>query len=323
VPAGALDRVRVGRQFVYVPQTFHLDGVSVESARWNGISLRGLAGAPVHLYEGRRHGDVIAGGGIGFEPWRWVRIGGDYVHIEDEIFAVTDERDDLYVASADLRAGTHTLLGGRASWVESQFRRADANVRSRWEDGGLSGGIRAAYQPETLRDFTMDISPFTTVLLEYRSYYQVLAFIEKEIGPQASLEAGGGRRELHDEDDEGTYNHEFSRAYATLHLMDLPMKTLSTSVTGETWLTDSDDIYSAGWDVLWRPAGRWKAGAGYFYALFKIDRLTLEERERVHTVHGRVDGPILPWLGFLVSYEVEWDEGPPYQVVETGLKAGF
>ena len=147
--------------------------------------------------------------------------------------------------------------------------------------------------------------------------------MEKEITKNLDLELGGGTRQLLDEDDEGPFNREFSRVYLTVHGVDLPVKKLSVSLTGEAWLTEEDDVYSAGGEVTWRPDTRWKASTGYYYSLFKIDRITLEERERVQTTFVRLRGPLVGPLSFRGSYEAEWDGGPVYHVIETAVRLGF
>ena len=164
-PRGLLGRLRLGRQFVYLPETFHLDGITIRTAPWKGLSAHGLAGVPVHLYEGSRGGDAIAGGGLTYEPRGSVRIGADYVHVEDEKYGLVDEVDDLYSVNALTMLGSDTRLGGRASWIDGQFRRLEGRLSSRWEGGGLSGGVRVAWQPETLREFTTGLSPYYSVLL--------------------------------------------------------------------------------------------------------------------------------------------------------------
>lgn len=328
IPKGWVDRLRVGRQFVHSPEIFHLDGATVRSSRWRGLSARGLVGIPVHLYESSARGDLIAGGGISYEPFSWGRLGADYVHVEDRRIELPGggedrETDDLYSVHALGRISTHTRLGGNASWIDDQFRRLDGRLHSRWDEGGLSGGLRFRYQPETLREHTIDLSPFYQVILESRPYYQLHAYVEKDLTEGLAIEVGGMNRQLLDDDDEGVFNRDFTRLYLTLHALDLPVQKVSASITGEAWLTETDDIYALGAEVGWRPSDPWRASTGYYFSLFKIDRTTFDERENVHTYFVRVRGPIAGPFSFLASYELEWGKGTVYHVMETGVRVSF
>lgn len=327
LPRGWVERIRAGRQFVYAPETFHFDGATMKTASWGGISARGLVGVPVHLYESSPRGDFLAGGGLSYEPWDWARLGADYVHVEDKRIEPdrTEDRetDDLFSIHALARVSTHTRAGGAVSWINDQFRRVDGRVHSHWVKGGLSGGIRLTYQPETLREFSFDLSPFFHVLTESRPYYQVLANVEKHVTEDLSLEVGGSVRQLLDDDDEGNFNREFTRAFAAVHATDIPVEKVSVSLIGEAWFTEIDDVYSLGGDVSWRPAARWKASTGYYFSLFKIDRVTLDEREDVQTYFVKVKGPVVGPVTFDVAYEMELGEGPTFHIVETGVRVSF
>ena len=322
-PRGILQRFRVGRQFVYTPETFHLDGATFQTVTWKGLSARGQVGIPVHLYESSSQGDLLAGGGLSYEPWAWLRLRGHYVHLEDDDSRFPDEENNLYGLGGLVRVATHSRIGARASWIDGKFRRTDGRVFTRWEEAGLSGGVRVSYQQSTLREYVTDISPLFRALFESRPYWQAHLFLEKEVTSHLEVEVGGSARQLLDNDDEGVFNREFSRAYLSLHGIDLPVEKVSASLTGEAWLTDSDDIYSLGGDVTWRPDFGWRFSTGYYYSLFKIDRISLKEREKVQTVFVKGKGPVVGPLDLLVAYEVEWAGGPVWHVVETGIRLRF
>jgi hypothetical protein len=277
---GFVEQVRVGRQDVTAGDVFHVDGAHVllRPSACGPTRLYAFGGVPSHLYEASVEGDWIVGVGASFVPWRGASVEVSDVFLED--------RSRLYgTPSANLatiQLAQHLSCGS----LRAGYQHLDEDPREAWGSFDLvvprwAATFRGAFRTQILseREQAYDIDPYFAILLDLEPYWDASVSASKALGPCVSVEAGAQVRRLYDDDDEGVFNREFTRAYATLATEGRPWRGLGLAVTGEWWSAeDGEDVLAAGFEATWRSGGRWRASAGMDYALYRTDLYAAAER---------------------------------------------
>jgi hypothetical protein len=279
-PGGVLDYVRIGRQDVTAGEIFHVDGatVSLRPSPCGSARLFAFGGIPSHLYESTIDGDWIVGVGGSFSPWRGASVEASDVYLEDHSEIYGTPTANLFTvemaqrfANGGLRAGyQHLDEEARKAWGSFDW------FVPRWA-ASFRGTLHVQILSEEEQAY--DIDPYYAILLDLQPYWDLGLSASKELGRCASVEAGVQLRRLFEDDDEGAFNHEFTRVYGTLATQHRPWYGLGLAVTGEWWSAeDTEDVVAAGFEVDYRPGGRWRWTAGMDYALYRTDLYAAEER---------------------------------------------
>lgn len=332
---GILRRARIGRQVLdaeFLPVRF--DGVLAEIQR-HRLGFEAYAGVPAHLAEEAPRGDWAAGAAAYYRlPWLALRL--DYVHVTDRRAASDRRDDDLVQLSATWLALDAVRVSGRAATFEGRSQFVAAAVALRHDPLDLSATLSAESRLGSWRDFSVEFSPLDEVIGRLEDYWQVAATVTKGFGEHVSLSAGAQVRRLVDLGDEGPFNHEFQRYFATAVVRDLGgCRDLAISGTGGLYVDGGDHLLDLGLDVskkvAWR--GDWTFRVGTAYLLYEVTPLTLDERERVRVAYGRVEwtpevlesGPFWDEAPFRLhlGYRVEWDDEETYHVFDVGVRFAF
>jgi len=279
------ERLRFGRQtLIETPLTVVLDGIAAELTPRGprDAKVGAYAGVGEHLYESSDDGDAPVLGTYGaLDLWKEGVLRLDWMHLEDlrlgsefedDLFGLAfDQGFSLETSDSRLELDHTRLEGERRDWTA---RASHVDLDARWS------ARATAY--ELLRPqgaLAAPLDPFSSTLFTLFPFSQFGASVTKD-WTKLSLNGGADLRRVTDEADEGTYNRDFERYYATGTLLEtLPVM---LAVTGEVW--DSSDTEFSTWGAnLSREHERFRWSLGSYYSLYKYDLLTGDERDDVRT----------------------------------------
>lgn len=321
---GPFERVRIGRQLDYLtPEVAWFDGVSVLSPQSSehAVQYGVYGGVPVHQYESSSHGDRIFGTFAEARPWKSGRWRFDWMHLEDEQTLGTQD-DDLLGLGWWQNVGREVRVESAYTRVENRDR--DVLVRATWQPTENDLMLQASFYRllTTQRDLASELDPFFNTLLDLFPYSQIRALFSKGLTEHVNLQTGVDLRRVSDDDDEGQFNRDFERYFATAIFDDLLPAGLSLSVTGEVWDSDASDITTGGLELSKHWNKVLDAGLGSSYALYKYDLYSNQERDDVRTYYAMLRYKSGSRWTVDVRYEYE-DDDQSFQTLRTGATWRF
>lgn len=312
---------RVGRQYIYAAETFHVDGVWAESAvlhEKTRLTASVYGGVPVHLYESSPSGDWIAGGALSAEPLRGTRATLDYVHVADEYVGTV--RDDMAALRVWQRATPWLNLYGRASYLHG-LRDAEARATASWDEQDLLVQLQwFTLLEDKDEEFTTEFDPYYYVLHTLTEYDQYKLRAVKGFGDDIVVEVGA---DVRDADDEGTYNRDVQRYYVLPTFADLLWDGSELSLIGERWSGDGQRIETMGGEVSHVFSDDLEATLGTDYTMYGYDGFRDRERNHVRSVFGEVRWDLTETLDLRLRYVHEEDDEETYDVFTMGLTLAF
>jgi hypothetical protein len=321
-PEGWILRARGGRQILEeLPEAVPMDGGLVRFDPAESVELAVFAGVPVNLFESSPEGDLMYGGWAGLRPWPrgWIRA--EVLHLEDEnLFGIFD--DDLLGASIEQGAGVF-LFSGRHTWVEREGREAVARLSAAPAELGFVLDLRARYAYERQQALSFALDPYATFLFELEPHLDLSARASQAVGRHLTVDGSITERRLVRGGQEGTYNHEFTRWSVAPRLDGWPWDALSVSTSFDFWESTRDDFWTAGGDLSARLYPGFIAGIGTGYALYVVDALTGEERERVRTIYLSLRWALTSSTRLDVRFTREENELGQWRVLEMGIRHAF
>jgi hypothetical protein len=314
--------VRAGRQVLdELPEAVPMDGALVRQTLLERLSLGAFGGVPVNLFESSTDGDAMFGGWLEARPWDrgWVRV--EYLHLDDEnVFGAFD--DDLVGVVLEQGEGP-CLLTGRHTLLEGESRESVVRMTGGFAEAGLILDAQASYLHERQQALSYPIDPYSVFLFELEPYLQGSLRASKAFGAAFSLDLSYTRRELAKDEDEGAYNHEFSRLTIAPRTSGWPLRSLSLALSGDLWNSSRDEFWTAGGDLAWQASPRLSLGAGTAYALYTIDAFTGEERERVRSVSVSLRWKWLTGSIFDARFSIEEGAEDRFRALEVGIRHAF
>jgi hypothetical protein len=130
-------------------------------------------------------------------------------------------------------------------------------------------------------------------------------------------------RRLVRDGEEGPYNHEFTRLGAAPRLDGWPWSGLSVAAPVDWWDSTKDDFWTAGVDVALRVHAAVTLGGGSAYALYVVDALTGEERERVRSFYASARWKLTGATTLNLRFSVEENDVETYRAFEAGVTHAF
>jgi len=320
-----LGLLRLGRQVILeTPFPAYVDGARIESEDLTDARIRlgAYGGIPTHLYESSAEGDLILGAYGEARPWRGGKARLDAMYVEDDA-TLGDYENALYGLALWQNFAGKLELHGRYTFLEGDSR--DLLVRATYSEPEWDLQVRASYFGLLKRqgNLALEFDPYTTSLFEYEPYNQVSLFASKGLGENLVVDAGVDARQLADDDDESTYNHEFERYFVTPTVSDVLIDGLSVSLTGEYWNAHDDVMATYGLDVTQRFDDHFKASAGTYYSLFKYDWEQGHERDDVYTYYVRLDYRWSRAWSVNATYEYEDADFDDFSTVKVGALWSF
>ena len=324
-PFDAPVRARIGRQTDYAtPEFAHFDGLRVESDPMgkSRIIAGAYGGVPVRHYEATTIKDQIAGAWADARPWTGGRVRADWMHVHQDEDG-PDFYNDLLGLALWQRLSENLQLDARYTRLESENR--DVRLDATWQDGEGDLVVQAGYYRlmNPLSAFASEFDPFFETLQTFEPYNQFRFLFSKSLAENLRVDLGGDLRRLDDSGDEGQYNHDYDRGFATLVISDMATKGLDLSLTGDAWESDDQDIRTWGIDLAYTPDVKWRMSLGSAYALYKFNVFQDEERDDVRTWYTRVRRVLSAAWTVELDYAYEDDDFDDYQAFLAGATWHF
>ena len=320
-----MELLRVGRQQLFdTPELILFDGARLETEDFgkSGVNLGLYGGIPTHLYESSSDGDQVVGAYAQARPWSGGRVRLDWMHLDDELYMNSYE-NDLFGLGLWQSVGQNLMLEGRFFRLENENR--DVRLAANWYDPEIDLQVRASYYNllETQTAQVTEFDPFYLVLADYFPFDQSSLMISKGLGEHVNLSAGTEFRNVSDVQDEGPYNRDYERYYATLGLIELFDAGVSFSVTGDLW--DAGDYSVNGWGAeLDKQFGEAiLVGMGTYYSLYKYSLMASQEQDNVRTWYARTSLRRGENTSFDLFYEYEDDDPGVYHQLRLGATWRF
>jgi hypothetical protein len=311
-------RVRAGRQFLdELPEMLPLDGLRVLAAT-EEVEFALFAGLPVNLFESSTDGDLAYGGWAAVRPWARARLRAEYLHLDDEnLFGDFD--DDLIGATLEQGWGP-LLFSGRHTWLEDKGREAVAFLSGALPELGFLFDLRVRYAYERQQALSYALDPFATFMMAVEPHVDVSARVSQALGHGLAVDASVVERRFVRDGDETTYNHEFTR-WSLAPRLDLEAVTLVA--VADYWNSTADDFWTAGGEIAWRVEPGVVLSAGTSYALYTIDLLSGEERERVRTYSTSLRWAWTAATRFDLRFTIEENDFGTWRALDVGVRHAF
>jgi hypothetical protein len=322
---GFLERVRVGRQDIGGGYPFLVDGVHVRTAPAGCAEFQAsaFAGVPAHIYEASPEGDFIGGLGFAVRPWRGGDFALDWVYVEDENEFYG--RPTNHLITAELRQRVSEWVNGRV-WYEQ----VDDDPRELGLSGTafaprLNATFRGSFRTQLEQENALayDLDPYYAIEQTLQPYWDAHFAVSKALSDCTTVEVGATGRALYDDDDEGTFNREFGRFYATLSLDGWPRTCWSFALTGDYWVAQDEDTFAGAFEARYKPSDVLRLVAGVDYALYRTDVYTANER--IDSWNGYVKATYAPWgrWKFDLAVRLEDDDVDTFVTVQAGARFEF
>ena len=316
---------RAGRQTLDdTPISLHFDGARLQTDALGraGLWAQAYVGAPVHLFESARSGDLLGGVAAGVSPWNGGRARVDWLHLEDRVRTGT-RRDDLLGLSLwqDLGAGNslrldHTRLG-------SEARDLTAHLRGDGGDLGLRGNLRWYQLLEPQRALVTELDPYFEALFEQDPFHQVRLDLDQDLAGPFGITAGLDVRRLEDASRAGIHNREFERYSVGPRASRLFGGALDLGVTGDWWQAGAEDVRTLSANAAWRLNESTTLTAASTYLMYKLDVLSGIERDHVRVWSLRLTHrPERAWR-FDLRYDLENADLATFHTFSAGMTWKF
>jgi hypothetical protein len=319
----ALRRVRLGRMNLYeTPVQMYVDGGALETQPlegWADATIEAFVGLPSHLYESSSSGDFTTGAALRLAPWKGGLLRFDYMHITDEYEGQT-ETDDLYGARLDQGFSQEVRGGGHINFLGSDAR--DVSGYLTWTPADSDANVSLRYNGlfSDMKRSTLDLDYFTLFEGTFYAYDQLEVYAHKGFGDNVFVDGGAQARELRDDDNESTFNHEFRRYYLTPGLSEWPWKGLLLTGTLEIWDDGGDSFETYGGDLTQQLAEPWRASIGTYFQLYRYDVLADQEREDVWVSYLKTDYKLSKELQLRFMLELEDGDTDDYTRVILSMR---
>ena len=315
-------RARAGRQILdEMPEAVPMDGALATLEASAAIRIAAFGGRAVNFFESSPSGDSMFGGWIEAKPWTRGRVRLEYLHLKDEnTFGLF--KDDLVGLMLEHGDGPW-LLSGRGTFLESEARDILLRGSAAFPEAGLTLDLRTYYLFEQQQALSYGLDAFAVFLLPIEPYYQFSLSASQELSERFGVDAAVVTRSLKNSDDEGDYNHEFSRWSFTARSRKWPAEDLSVSVTGDFWQTRYDEFWTAGGALQWQVAEAVRADLSSSYTLYTIDALTGEEHERVRLVSLGLRWKVNPDVTADAKFTAEENDVDGFRTLEVGVRYAF
>lgn len=342
---GFVNSIKIGRQYSNEVEDMHFDGLNLTFTPFKNVRLSSYGGKPVYFYESGSDGDWIGGLSAEVKPLKNSTVRVDYISSADNNSDFGNHHDNLLIFSLRQIIKPWWNIYGRYSTIDSVSR--DIQLTSSWNFPSINLDVQFAYykQPQTLNEFTVEFDEFVPLMGGYEPYDQYTFDIYKGLGNHMGVNVGLSFRELKDESDESSFNHDYQRYYISYSLFDLFIKGLTISATAEDYESSGDDVQTLSFDTTYKIKKNLRVSLGTYYSLFKYDTsvapelirtdnitnnqflstdsLTELERDNVRSYYIKAKKKLFDRWELSGDYEFEMYDNDTFHTVKTQLKLKF
>lgn len=317
--------VTAGRQFVDEGTYLHFDGGRLDidlDKSVKGLSGYLLGGVPVRFGDGSRSGDWLAGLVAHWRIDNRTRLRLEYYHVSDDTGDDTID-DDLIGLSAWHRLQKTIQLFGRFNLLDGDAN--ELQLRGKWdsEDGLWTVVVDAYFLFERLFEVTNDLTPYVPMLGSYEPFWRLGANATRRIGEEWVLQGGLNVRRLIDQNDEGTFNHNFVHYFANVSRLDLLDRKLDVTASLIGYSSSEDDTLAIGCHLDYRLTGEITLSGGIDYSLFKYDFFANDEHEDVWSYSIRARWKATKKVTARIDLVVDDDDFDTWTTVVIGATVRF
>jgi hypothetical protein len=324
-----LSQIKVGRQPGVRDEPVFFDGLTTDVAVTSWLKFVLYGGVAVHFFEldDRYGSDYLGGAGVDYAPFSSTKISLDYLSVYDkqQFPSYSDQHDQLIALKLWQRISTFAKASAKLRYINGDPRDMSFRVISAFPGADVEVYLNYFHQFRTQNELSTELSSFYAVMGQSFPFQSYDIKVRKLFGSHYAIDVGYFKRELRSENQENSFNKDFSRMYALFELIDLPMRGLSFTLTGEHWETPGRYYDSAGFDMgyAYKNPRRFGVNAGTYYSVYKYDYYTQPRtRENVRTYYVKVRYPLGKDFSINCSYEYE-DSLENYQMVRVGMRYDF
>lgn len=300
--------LRIGRQFLDWEETVYFDGGRVEFQPVPVMEFTFVGGMPVEFSEIAFDAESLVGGGIRLNPAAGLWAGVNYLRNSD---ADSESADHLVFTSAKYVPTRNMSFSGRVSFINNE--ESDEGFKDRrYHLAGLfrlprlqfTAALNLTLQRRTLAEYTNEFSDFFLTAREVRPFFQVRGYLGVGLKDVVSVTMGYDQRMLLDDEDEGTFNHEFVHPFVDLTVTRLGLPGLTLTAVVEYWDTADNDVLAFDGSLARRFGKKGRAVLGADYQAYAYDALTGEEEENVTTFYARGRYLLVGKTSLLARYQL-------------------
>jgi len=329
-PVSHISQVRIGRQAGTRDEPVFFDGVAVDTSVSKNVFFTAYGGAAAHFEELEYEwgDDTLAGAGADISPTFNSVLSMDYLYVQDkrDIFGFDDQEDHLISLKIWQRFAQYLSAMTRFRYLNDDARDLRARAVGTFPDAGfqISAGYFLQFGEEAER--SNEESVYYDIVGTTSEFQSFDIKLRQIFGEHYAVDVGYHDRRLMDNNDENSFNRDYSRLYAAFDAADVLIRRLTLSVTGEYWDTGDTSYRSGGLDatyVLKKRDRRGKLSAGTYYSLYKYDYYDERgERDDVQTYYARAVVPIGGHFSADGKYEYE-DGSDDFHSFTLGVRYDF
>jgi hypothetical protein len=340
--AGGLLDATIGRQFLEEGIWFHFDGLRADldlGRTYDGLEATCVLGIPVTFDEGNRSGNWLGGLIVKARLSPETRLRLEYYHVAEEFDGINDPidypsyqpdkvsgghvDDDLIGLSGWHRIGKTMRAYGRFTLLNGDPN--EFHLRGHWnsENGIWATTLEYFQLFERLRGVTNDLSPFVPLLGNYEPYSRISGRVNFRPDDEWLIQAGYSHRMLSDDDDEGTFNHEYDHFYAGVTAMGVIAPRLDASLLLSGYDSPSDDVLAHGGSLDYQVSDDVRVSGGIDYAFYKYDWYEDTEREDVWTYSLDAHWKYSKTVKFRARLSIDDDEDNTYTTFNVSVTVRF
>ena len=323
--ASGWETLRAGRQtIVETPELAWFDGLRAETAESGATRAQfgAYGGLPVHLWAGASAGDALYGGFAQLRPWSGARVRADWMHSQDDA-RLGGSSDDLYGLGVWQSLWTSLRLDGEYTRLEDRDR--DLRLHASWSAPDSDLVVRANWYHllETQGELSQSLDPFSATLHDLQPFQQYGLQVSKSLGRKLEVQAGYDARRVDEAQNEGDFNHDFDRGYATLVATDVLPAKLVLTLTTDLWDATPSNFQTFGGDLARSFDEHLDASVGTFYSLYQYDLYQQRESDHVRIWYAKLVFDRKAPLRLELRYQFEEDPIDQYQDLRLGVTWRF
>lgn len=317
------EQIRLGRQSDTRGEWIYFDGISGDMSVGSMTSFTLYLGQPVHHHEKEAGSDSIAGLGIDLRFKTGTRLQFDYLSSSDERTNRIDfyDEENKRIEFEDQEDQQLTFR-----WNQFYGDSAKSRMKMRWLNGEQRDVELRAALLEMLFGFDLYANYYRQLMTEAQlsnemsAYFDVLGIrkpfqsyeikVSRRFMTDYIVDLGTYQRSLLEEEDESSFNREFTRTYIIFEVERFIAEGATVSISQEQWESDTYSGTASGFDAAYRLSSDPQSmvfNMGSYFSLYKYDYYTeLGERTNVQTFYAEAEVPFLRQYTFSVLYEYEF-----------------
>jgi hypothetical protein len=320
------DIIRAGRQAMYeAPEPLYFDGAKFESKESTSpfrFKFGLYGGDPVDdLYGSDSDEDWLVGAFLKIRPWQRGRAQVHWTYVEEDD-THGYQKDNFYSVELWQQVKDNLRLNTRFTGLDEDPR--DIQFKIDYYNQEMDLILQGSYYEllVTQEINTLVFDPYYSSAMQYFPYRQIGLIFYKGIGEHTAIDGGVWARILKNEDDEGEYNHEFIRYFASVYVDDVPKDGLEFSISGEVWesYTKEEITYSVDAEAGYEFSDKLKVFLGTDYSFYKYDYYLDTERDEVRTYYGRLKYKPVKNIVLDLNYQYEDDDFSDYYRLKADIR---